>query len=482
MTGKSPTHRSRIVLLVMILGGLSLISNLPVYGMLPPSELNQIEQPAGPVDQVIGASPESIPLSEWPQVQRDPQHSGYYPENLGTNFQIVWRHAFQPEKVFPQVQAIISGGRVFVGTEMGNMYAFNATTGEQAWKASIGSPILNSVAVDSGKVFFGALDGAVYALNATNGAQVWKNQLSTLQGFSTAPVVADGKVMLGGRNGIFYALDPNSGQVLWSYPVGSPILQTAAWNNGKVYFGAMDMRVYAINSASGTLAWKSAQLPGMTFKDYWPLVLNGMVYIRPMGYGYVGISEIPPANQVLDPTIQQNILADYAANPQKYSPTLFRLYETNGEQAPMVIHYNFQTMNGATPPPCVDRDGYLIMPSWTPQGGYSSGWSRLNPTTRILVDALVEVGSNEGKGNQDETMNVTCSKNLILAMHIEEENANFTGYYNLDTRQWTLIPAGASNRQMQNNTQGGGGNPASIANGWVYHITYYELVARRTQP
>lgn len=477
-----PKSRARILFVAVILGILSLSGNLSVQGMLPPSELTQIDQPAGPVDSVTEAHLNAIPVSEWAQVQRDPQHTGYYPENLGTNFQVVWRHAFQPEKVYPQVQAIVSGGSVFVGTEMGNLYAFNAATGEQVWKTNIGSPILNSVAVDSGKVFFGALDGAVYALSTTNGAQVWKNQLSTLQGFSTAPVVADGKVMLGGRNGIFYALDPNNGQVLWSYAVGSPILQTAAWNNGKVYFGAMDMRVYAINSSNGALAWKSAQLPGMAFKDYWPVIHNGLVYIRPMGYGYVGISDPPSANQVIDPTIQQNILADYAANPQNYSPTLFRLNEATGEQAPMVIHYHFQTMNGATPPPCVDRDGYLIMPAWSLQGGYSSGWGRLNPSSRILVDTLTEIGSNEGKGNQDETMNVTCSRNLILAMHIEEENANFTGYFNLDTRQWTPIPAGATNRQMQNNTQGGGGNPASIANGWVYHITYYELVARRTQP
>jgi len=75
---------------------------------------------------------------------------------------------------------------------------------------------------------------------------------------------------------------------------------------------------------------------------------------------------------------------------------------------------------------------------------------------------------------------VTCAQNMVLAMHIEEENANYTGYFNLDTRRWTRLSSGATNRQMANNTQGGGSNPASIANGWVYHITFYELVARKT--
>lgn len=425
--------------------------------------------------------PAAIALSEWPQVQRDAQHSGYYPSTLGTNYDYPdWRHSFQPEKVYPQVQAIVSGGKVFVGTEMGNLYALNATTGADVWNFAAGGPILNSVAVDGGRVFFGAMDGAVYAVDAGSGSLVWKTQLSQFLGFSTAPVIADGKVMLGGRNGIFYALNPSDGSTLWSYDTGSAILQTAAWNGGKAYFGAMNMRVYAINTADGSLAWVSPRIQGMAFKDYWPVVYNGMVYVRPMGYGYVGFQSVDYA-KVLNASAQQQLLAQYDANPAAYNATMFRLYESNGQLAPMVIHYNGQTMNGASAPPCVDGSGYLIVPAWLPLRDYFSGWARLNPSSRILVEALVDTSdSSKGGGNPDENLAVTCSQNQIISMHIEEENANFTGFFNLTTRRWTRIYAGAQNRQMANNTQGGGANPASIASGWVYHITYYELVARNT--
>ncbi|TLN01809.1 hypothetical protein FDZ74_15610, partial [bacterium] len=359
----------------------------------------------------------------------------------------------------------------------GNLYALNATTGAQAWKFSAGGPILNSVAVDGGRVFFGTMDGAVYALDAASGAQVWRTQVSEFQGFSTAPVIADGKVMLGGRNGIFYAFSPGNGSVLWSYDTGSPILMTAAWNGGKAYFGAMDMHVYAINSTSGALAWKSPRIEGMAFKDYWPVVLNGLVYVRPVSYGSLGF-EMADYAKVTNASAQQQLLAAYQANPAAYSLSLFRLNESDGQFAPAVIHYNFQTMNGATAPPCVNRDGNLVMPTWLPVRTYFSGWGLLNPASRIMVDAFVD--GTQGGGNIDENMAVTCSSNLVLAMHVEEENANFTGFFNLDTRKWTRISPGASNRQMANNTQGGGANPASVANGWVYHITYYELVARNT--
>jgi outer membrane protein assembly factor BamB len=444
-----------------------------------------VEVAETPVDipQTDGiVDPNAIALTEWPQVQRDTLHSGFYPSNLGTNFSVAWRKAFQPEKVYPQVQAIVSGGKVFVGTEMGSLYALNATTGAQAWKFTAGGPIINSVAVDGGRVFFSAMDGAVYALDANTGSQVWKSQLSQFTGFSTAPIVADGKVLIGGRNAIFYALNPSNGATLWSYNTGSPILQTAAWNSGKVYFGAMNMNVYALNTANGSLAWKSPRIPGMAFKDYWPVILNGLVYVRPMSYGYLGF-ESTDYSQVLNASQQQQFLTQYDANPSAFTVSMFRLSESTGQLAPMVIHYNNNTMNGATAPPCINRDGQLVMPIWLPTRDYFSGWGLLNPTTRIMVDAFTDTSdSSKGGGNADENMAVTCTQNMVLAMHIEEENANFTGYFNLDTRRWTRISAGAQNRQMANNTQGGGTNPASVANGWVYHITYYELVARNTQP
>jgi hypothetical protein len=426
--------------------------------------------------------PDAISLSEWPQVQRDAQRSGYYPSTLGTNFQVAWRHAFQPEKVYPQVQAIVASGKVFVGTENGNLYALNATTGAEEWHYTAGGPIMNSVAVDGGRVFFGAMDGAVYALDAANGSLLWMAQLSQFLGFSTAPVIADGKVMLGGRNGIFYALNPSDGNVLWSYDTGSAILQTAAWNGGKAYFGAMNMHVYAINTSNGSLAWKSPRIQGMAFKDYWPVVSGGLVYVRPVNYGYLGFASSDYA-KVLNASAQNQLLAAYDANPAAYNVSMFRLYESNGQLAPMVIHYNFQTMNGATAPPCVsvNHSNYLVVPVWLTTREYFSGWGLLDPGSRIIVDLLNDTSDpSRGGGNADENMAVTCTQNLILAMHIEEENANYTGYFNWSTNRWTRISAGATNRQMANNTQGGGDNPASVANGWVYHITFYELVARTT--
>ena len=417
---------------------------------------------------------------DWPQVQNNPQRTGYAGETLGTTFRVRWTRPFQPEKVHPQVQAIVYSGRVFVGTEMGRLYALDAKTGSQSWVYPVGAPILNSVAAGYGKVYFGAMDGAVYAVHAITGTLAWKNQLASRLGFSTAPVLADGKVMLGGRNGVFYALDPSTGTVVWQYTVGSPILQTAAWNNGRVFFGAMDMRVYALDtatSASPRRAWQSAKISGMAFKDYWPLVYGSKVYIIPTGGRALGVTD---GTQVANAAAQQAVLNDYAAHPGNYEKSLFALNESNGQEAPAVIYYPEQTMHGAPSPPCVSRDGYFIIPAPKPTGELRSGWAELDVNQRIVIRTLYQ-GNDAGYGNGDETFNVTCSQNLVLTFQTQEGNAHDTGYFNLDTRRWTLIGAGHINFQMSTNTQGGGGNPPSIADGWVYHISWHELIARSTQ-
>lgn len=457
--------------------GLSIIM-LVIVAVCPPTVLAQ--QPADSSNTVflpvIFRSDVVTGFGEWPQVQQNPQRTGYSAEVLGSNIQRVWAHPFQPEKIFPQVQAIVYAGNVFVGTEMGNMYAIDAKTGQKSWEVPIGAPILNSVAASKGLVFFGAMDGAVYALRASTGELVWRTQLDWRLGFSTAPVLADNKVLLGGRNGTFYALDPNTGDELWEYDVGAPILQTAAWDAGRVFLGAMDMHVYAIDTGDGSLAWESEKVSGMAFKDYWPVVYQGKIYIRPMGRGELGVD----GTQVTNVAAQQALLADYAAHPENYSKSLFVFDEQTGQELPSIIHYSAQTMNGATSPPCVDRDGYLAMPAPEPSGGYGGGWGRVDPNSRIMVDVLND-GTGAGYGNTDENMNLTCAGNMILAIHTQEFNANYTGAFDLDNRRWIKIRAGGANGQMTTNTQGGGGNPASIADGMIYHISLHNLIARSTQ-
>lgn len=429
--------------------------------------------------------------NDWPQIQKDPQHTGFTSETIGTNFQVKWTHAFQPEKVYPQVQPIVYQGNVYIGTENGHLYALNSTTGAAVWTfpqtGNIG-PIQGSVVAGNGLIFLASLDGSVYAIDAVTGSQVWKNQLSSRTGFSASPILDDSanptQVLVGNRDGTFYSLDPSSGATKWSFKANSPILMTAAYDNGKVFFATMDIHMFALNTTNGSQVWKSPQLSGIAFNDYWPVITKGKVVIRSTSASMKSPDGIP-VNDYSD-TTQTNALAAYDSNPSNYSLTLHVLDENTGAELPGVIQWDYMiTLNGGPPPVCVDKDGYIITPAQKSNiypNSWESGWARVSLTTRKIIAGLTDTSNLEsGYGNNDENMSPSCTANGVVVMHIEEGNAQYTGFYNLLNNTWTRINSGVSNNQLTTNTQGGGSNPVSISNGWMYHIAWgVNLVARST--
>ena len=365
------------------------------------------------------------------------------------------------------------------------------------------------------------MDGAVYALNTLDGSQAWKTQLSN-KGFSTAPLYMDNKIMLGGRDGKFYALDPSNGNKLWEYDAGSPILQTAAGDQGKAFFGSMDMIVHGVNTTNGAGVWKSQKIKGLTFKDYWPVVTQGKVIVVPWSSRYSGSAGINPGRPFSwfgggiipgttqtdwewlianGPTVaagnltqipvmmsvQDNVMNSFAAGPQNFTPTLIILDENTGQIPFYVTHQDVMAIDGTKAPPCVDRDGKLIFGTHFVR----AGWGRIDLTQKRIVDMLYDgLGSNgqpvsssnmpRGMGNEDENMAVTCSQNLVMAFHTQEGNAQYTGYFDLNSRKWSAVGSAATNRQLTDNNQGGGANPVSVSGGIVYHLSIHELIARTT--
>ena len=124
-----------LVLLAIFAGGFSGVqAGYPQQDVTPTaSETPAVAETAAPTEGQSAPVDENATTAEWPQVQNNPARTGFYSGSLGTNFTIGWRRAFQPEKIYPQVQAIVAGGKVLVGTEMGNLYALDALTGAQAW-------------------------------------------------------------------------------------------------------------------------------------------------------------------------------------------------------------------------------------------------------------------------------------------------------------------------------------------------------------
>ncbi len=428
----------------------------------------------------------------WPQLQNNPQHTGYTAEGPTTTASKAWAFGFAqnnlgtqrgPERLFPQVQPIIANSRVYLGTSNGTFYAFNATSGSISWtypsNSKVGSIISTAAySASNNRVYFASMDGKIYGLNATTGALEKTFDSQSRAGFSASLIINGSTIYAINRSGKVYSLTLDLTQN-WQRSLNVPVFMSMAFDNDKLFFGAMDMKVYALNASNGNTLW-STQVNGQAFKDYWPVAYNQKVYIRSQKVEEVnydepiGLTRVSGTLPQSELDKQANTVIPHLQNNPK-DRDLFILDQTTGALT-LAPHYPANTMNGAACPPSVDKNGYLIMPvNWSNEWG--SGWGRYNPATNRIVEILWDGSDPTGSG--DESTCVSVADNIVYIFHTEEQNASFTGLYNLATKRAVGIGNYNAEWFFWNNTQGGGTTPASIANGYVYHTTQNTLNARK---
>jgi len=228
---------------------------------------------------VLGAA--SARADDWPTVHHDAARSGFTADTVRGPYRLDWTAEFPGEILTTRTEAIVAGGLVFVGTCGGNLYALDRQSGAMRWKFAAGSPILHSPAYSAGRVYFGTAGarGALYAVDAATGKGRWRFQ-GFRGGFAASPLVAAGAVFIGGRDGVFYGVDARTGKQRFRFRTGGPIRNTAALAGSRVFFASDDMRAYALDAKSGRLLWKSEELYGQSFRDYYPVVIGDRVLFR----------------------------------------------------------------------------------------------------------------------------------------------------------------------------------------------------------
>jgi carboxypeptidase T len=227
----------------------------------------------------VGGKSEDIEQITTPSMFRaNPQRTGVYDDG-GTrpNNVLKWKYTTRaPVESSPA----ISNGVVYVGSNEGNVYAFNATTGSKLWNYTAGGVIYSSPAISNGVIYIGRKD--VFALNASTGMKIWN--YSNGYGFSSSPAIANGVVYIGGEDSNAYALDASSGKKLWNFTTEwkynfTYSVSTPAVDNGIVYFGNGKGIFYALNASTGSKIWES------TIGYVWgsPAIADGVVYVKSTG-------------------------------------------------------------------------------------------------------------------------------------------------------------------------------------------------------
>ena len=190
----------------------------------------------------------------WPGLDGGPQWNGWGVDVTNSRFQpdeharlpaedvsrlrLKWAFGY-PNSATAQSQPTVVGGRLFVASERGVVYALDAKTGCTHWTFAAQSGVRSAMSVTRlpdrrHALFFGDFNANVYALDAATGAEIWRRDVETHEGarITGAPVHHDGRLYVPVSSleellaanpeypcctfrGSIAALDAATGEVIW---------------------------------------------------------------------------------------------------------------------------------------------------------------------------------------------------------------------------------------------------------------------------
>lgn len=231
---------------------------------------------------------------EWSTLAANPQRTSWVAEEVRGDLKIEWYRPIEPFIPY-KVQPIAANGMIYVSSARG-LYALNAVNGAVNWVYPTEMPLGHSPTVytvrSRSTVFVGGYDRVIHALDAFTGQNVpGYSPFMAGAGFETNPLLVGEVIYAGNRDGYFYALDAVTGELIWKYKTEGPILYSAAYKDGVVYFASNDAHAYALNTAPGLsepdrLVWKSQKFPGAGFHSFWPVIYTD----KQTGKDYVAFS------------------------------------------------------------------------------------------------------------------------------------------------------------------------------------------------
>jgi outer membrane protein assembly factor BamB len=172
---------------------------------------------------------------------------------LNRDGEMLWREA--PQGGGQELQPLVAGpaldpGRnlVVVGSEQGDLYAFNANDGSQEWKfpasGKIGS-IWSTPVISNGVVYFGSHDKNVYAVNLDDGTLEWR--APTGGAVAGRPLLFRNLVVVGSFDKKLYGIDRVSGEKRWELEGNNWFWAGPVADERTIFAPSMDGNIYVVN-------------------------------------------------------------------------------------------------------------------------------------------------------------------------------------------------------------------------------------------
>ena len=219
----------------------------------------------------------SGPVRSSPKIHKDIVYIGSDDQHIyalqADTGQLVWKY-----RTWNTVRssAAFGHGLVFIGSSDGNLYALDLLNGTLKWKLHTLGAIISTPLVVGDNVIVGSVDNYVYAVDMETGFTSWRFECQ--RSVSSSPAVLGGRVLVGSTDGYMYALDAPTGRLIWNHDTSSQITSSPRVSpvSDAVYFGTVNNYIYSLDVTTGDVRWR--------YKTRGPVVSSaaiedGIVYI-----------------------------------------------------------------------------------------------------------------------------------------------------------------------------------------------------------
>ncbi|HVU76802.1 MAG TPA: PQQ-binding-like beta-propeller repeat protein [Gaiellaceae bacterium] len=172
--------------------------------------------------------------------------------------------------VSDEAEPVEYGGTLYMPDSKGDVFAFDAATGERLWYYkpkypkgfAPGLPTSRGIAIGNGKVYMAQTDASVVGLDQATGRVSWKTQVGDWKSgyfFTAPPTYVDGTLYIGTSGGDFgaaskvVAINASTGKVKWSFnliPRGKE-LGAKTWAKGDYNGGGAVWEPLTVDPAAG---------------------------------------------------------------------------------------------------------------------------------------------------------------------------------------------------------------------------------------
>jgi len=275
-------------------GGLVVIVLAVAIGLYVRSQNEPLKKRGSATEEFVTTEEEAKPPPKkddprpWPTYGYDNQRQHVSPYHHRPPYKRLWSIDAHDTVEFPPS---IGYGHVYVAQQKGLFFALRAKTGRVDWRKSLGRCAASSPTIGRGVVYQAYMhpvvcaqgqpgaEGFVVAWDAQTGDERWTYNTAPVE---SSPLLRGRRLYFGAWDHGVHAINAKTGRRIWRFQADNEVNTSAAYWRGRIFIASDSGTLYALSAKSGKQLWSAQSQSRFGSREFFyatPTVAYGRVYI-----------------------------------------------------------------------------------------------------------------------------------------------------------------------------------------------------------